>query len=139
MQGMQALVTSLVLEGVFERFPKLRVVLVEGGIAWMPALKWRLDKHYKRLKAEVPHLKRLPSEYIHDHIWLTTQPLDEPDRDGDLAETFQLVGCDRIMFSTDYPHWDFDDPRFVLSKLTLDAEKQQAILAGNARALYGLK
>jgi predicted TIM-barrel fold metal-dependent hydrolase len=138
-QGMQQLVTSLVLEGVFEQFPKLKVVLVEGGIAWMPSLKWRLDKHYKRLKAEVPHLKRLPSEYIHDHIWLTTQPLDEPDVDSDLAEIFEQVGCDRIMFSTDYPHWDFDDPKFVLGKLALSQEKQQAIFSGNAKALYGLK
>jgi predicted TIM-barrel fold metal-dependent hydrolase len=137
-QGMQGLVTSLVIEGVFERYPDLKIVLVEGGIAWQPALKWRLDKHWKRLKAEAPHLKRLPSEYIHDHIWLTTQPLDEPDFDKDLVETFEMVGVDRIMFSTDYPHWDFDEPKFVLGKLKLGADKMDRIFRQNAKDLYGL-
>ena len=136
--GMQGVVTSLVMEGVLERWPKLRFVLVEGGIAWLPALKWRLDKHWKRLRAEAPQLKRLPSEYIRDSIYLTTQPLDEPRADADLAETFELIGCDRIMFSTDYPHWDFDEPAFVLSKLKLPPDKLQRIFSGNARELYGL-
>ncbi len=138
-QGMQGVVTSMVIEGVFERFPGLKVVLVEGGIAWAPALKWRLDKHWKRLKAEVPHLKRLPSEYIRENIWMTTQPLDEPARDGDLTEIFESVGTDRIMFSTDYPHWDFDEPSFVLSKLNLPPAKMQRIFGDNAIELYGLK
>ena len=137
-QGMQGLMTSMVVEGVFEQFPKLKVVLVEGGLAWVPSLKWRLDKHWKRLKSEAPHLKRLPSEYIHDHFWLTTQPLDEPHKDSDLVETFEFIGFDRIMFSTDYPHWDFDEPKFVASKLRVDHEKIARILGGNARELYKL-
>jgi predicted TIM-barrel fold metal-dependent hydrolase len=137
-QGMQGLVTSLVIEGVFERFPDLKVVLVEGGIAWAPALKWRLDKHWKRLKAEAPHLKRLPSEYIRNNIYFTTQPLDEPDRDADLVEAFAEVGFDRIMFSTDYPHWDMDEPRFVLSKLRISEPDKARIMGGNARELYRL-
>ena len=47
---METLVTSLVVEGVFEQIPNLQVVLVEGGFAWLPALCWRLDKHWKRLR-----------------------------------------------------------------------------------------
>ncbi len=135
---MQGALTSLVMEGVFERFPKLKVVLVEGGIAWLPALKWRLDKHWMRLKAEAPHLKRLPSEYIRDHVYFTTQPIDEPQVDAHLAATFEEVDCERILFSTDYPHWDFDEPPFVLSKLKLPKEKLERIFSGNARELYGL-
>jgi uncharacterized protein len=132
-QSMQGVVTSLVIEGVLERFPSLKFVLVEGGIAWLPALKWRLDKHWKRLRSEAPHLKRLPSEYIR-----TTQPLDEPHRDGDLTETFEQVGTDRIMFSTDYPHWDFDEPVFVMSKLKLPQAELERIFSVNAKELYGL-
>lgn len=135
---MQTAITSLIVEGVLERFPGLRIVLVEGGIAWAPALKWRLDKHWRRLRSEAPHLKRLPSEVVREHFWFTTQPLDEPKADADLAETFELVGTDRIMFSTDYPHWDFDEPAFVLSKLKLPRAELERIFSGNARALYGL-
>ena len=77
--GMQNTLTSLVFEGVFERFPKLKVVLIEGGFAWAPALCWRMDKHWERLRVEMPHVKRPPSEYIREHVWFTTQPIEEPD------------------------------------------------------------
>ena len=62
--SMEAVVTSLVMEGVFERFPKLRIVLVESGFVWVPSLCWRLDRLWERMRDEVPHLKRPPSEYI---------------------------------------------------------------------------
>jgi predicted TIM-barrel fold metal-dependent hydrolase len=137
-QGMQSLISSLVFEGVFERFPQLRIVLVEGGIVWAQALRWRLDKHWKHFRSELPHLKRPPSEYIRQHIWFTTQPLDEPERPEDLARVFQDIGCDKIMFSTDYPHWDFDDPRFVLGKLGLPRDQMQRIFSGNASDFYSL-
>ena len=75
-QSMAALVTSLVCEGVFEHLPNLKVVLVEGGFAWLPALCWRLDNTWKALKAEVPFLRRKPSEYVRENIWVTTQPIE---------------------------------------------------------------
>ena len=78
-QSCQSMVSSMVLEGIFEQFPTLRVVLIEAGFAWLPPLAWRLDKAWKTLRAETPHLKRLPSEYIRDHMWLTTQPMEEPE------------------------------------------------------------
>lgn len=137
-QGMQSLITSLVFEGVFERFPGLRIVLIEGGVVWAQALKWRLDKHWRHFKTELPHLTRPPSDYVRDHFWFTTQPLDEPERPQDLTDIFKDIGCDRIMFSTDYPHWDFDEPGFVLSKLGLDKDQLAMIFSGNARTLYGL-
>ncbi len=137
-QGMQGLVTSLVIEGVFERYPALRVVLVEGGIAWARSLMWRLDKHWRRLKSEAPHLRRLPSEYIRSNIYYTTQPLDEPDCDADLLEAYEAVGLDRVMYSSDYPHWDMDEPAFVLSKLRISDADRTRIMGGNAKELYGL-
>lgn len=101
----QAQVISLIFEGVFEQFPNLRFVLLEGGWAWLPALMWRLDKVYKRLHDEVPHLKRLPSEYIHEHIWTTTQPMEEPHNPEHLLQVIEHLGSDdMLMFSTDYPH-----------------------------------
>ena len=111
--------------------------LGNAGFAWLPALKWRLDKHFKRMRDEVPHLKRLPSEYIHDHIWVTTQPIEEPSRREDLVEIFEWVGWDRVMFSTDYPHWDQDDPRYAFRTHVPETQRRM-IMRDNALALYGL-
>ena len=133
----QTAVTSLVIEGVFERFPKLKVVIVEGGFAWLPALSWRLDKLFERMRSEVPHLKRRPSEYIREHIWATTQPMEEPQDPRQLWEVIEWIGWDRLLFASDYPHWDFDDPFRVLPA-GLARHREEQILAGNARAVYRL-
>ncbi len=133
----QALVVSMIMEGVFERFPELRIVLIESGFAWMPALGWRMDKHWRRLKEEVPHLKLAPSEYLRRHFWVTTQPMEEAEHPGEVLETMEQIGWDRILFATDYPHWDFDDPRYCLPA-GLDDRRRRMIYSDNARALYGL-
>jgi predicted TIM-barrel fold metal-dependent hydrolase len=135
-QTMEAIVTSMVCEGVFESIPNLRVVLVEGGFAWLPALSWRLDKQWKHLREEVPHLRRAPSEYVRDNIWVTTQPIEEPERPEDILSTLDWIGWDRVMFSTDYPHWDQDDPRYAF-KAPLPPDGQRKIFRDNAMAFYG--
>lgn len=129
-------VTSLVVEGVFERLPGLKVVLIECGFAWLPSLAWRLDKHWRHLKAEVPHLRRAPSETIRQHIWVSTQPMEEPERGPHLLDTMEWVGWDRILYASDYPHWDFDDPRAALPGL-IPAERRRDMYGANARAVYG--
>jgi predicted TIM-barrel fold metal-dependent hydrolase len=135
--NMQATVASLVFEGVFERFPGLKIVLIEGGFAWVPALAWRMDKHWQRMRKEVPQVKRPPSEYVRDHIWFTTQPIEEPENPRDLAEIMEWVGFDRLMFSTDYPHWDFDDPQRAF-KIQLSETQRALVFRDNAKALYAL-
>lgn len=86
--------------------------LIEGGFAWVPPLMWRLDRAWQQLKAEAPQIKRLPSEYIREHFWITTQPMEEPpQRDYFFQLLEQMDMNDRLMFATDYPHWDFDSPR----------------------------
>jgi uncharacterized protein len=135
--GMQSTLASLVFEGVFERFPKLKVVLIEGGFAWAPALGWRMDKHWARMRGEVPHLQRPPSEYVREQVWFTTQPIEEPDQPEHLADIMRWIGWDRLMFSTDYPHWDFDDPRQAF-KVRLTEDQKAKLFRDNARALYGL-
>ena len=134
---MQNTLTSLVFEGVFERFPKLKVVLIEGGFAWAPALCWRMDKHWERMREETPHVKRPPSEYVREHVWFTTQPIEEPDDPQHLAEVIDWLGWDRLMFSTDYPHWDFDDPQHAFKFKMTEAQKAM-VFRDNAKALYGL-
>jgi predicted TIM-barrel fold metal-dependent hydrolase len=136
-QIMQGLVSSLVLEGCFERFPRLKIVLVEGGFAWAPALAWRLDKHWERMLSEVPHLTRPPSDYMRTNIWYTTQPVDEPREARHMRDIIRWIGADRLLFSTDYPHWDFDDPRFVF-KEPLPPEQKEMIFRTNAKRLFKL-
>ena len=135
--NMQAVVTSLVFEGVLERFPRLKIVLIEGGFAWMPALCWRMDKHWERMRKETPDVRRPPSEYVREHFWFTTQPIEEPENPEDLAEIMELVGYDRLMFSTDYPHWDFDHPQRAF-KVQLTEQQRAQVFRDNAKALYAL-
>jgi predicted TIM-barrel fold metal-dependent hydrolase len=132
-----ALLASLVFEGVFERIPGLRIVLIEAGFAWLPALGWRLDRIWARERAELPHVTRPPSELLAAHLWITTQPIEEPDPPDPraLAETIARIGARRVMFASDYPHWDFDDPDRVLPG-SLDPASRAAIRHGNAEALY---
>ncbi|MDF2724163.1 MAG: amidohydrolase [Paenibacillus sp.] len=133
--GYMAHINSLVCEGVFEKFPTLNFVAIEGGVAWLPHLMWRMDKNYKALRSTVPWLRRKPSEYIRDHVYLTTQPIEEPDDPKELVQIFQMIGADkRVMFSTDFPHWDFDSPEMALPPMP--KEMKQRIMGENAMELY---
>ena len=135
-QAFQCQVISLVLEGVFEQFPGLKVVLVEGGFAWLPSLMWRMDKHWKRLKEEVPFLTRKPSEYIQNNMYVTTQPMEEPPKSEYLLQVIEQLGSEQmLMFATDYPHWDYDDPERAFPAKFPDALKRK-IFYDNALSVY---
>ncbi|HWL05613.1 MAG TPA: amidohydrolase family protein [Xanthobacteraceae bacterium] len=136
-QAMQAVIVSMILEGAFEAFPSLRLTCIEGGFGWAPSLGWRMDKHWKAFRSEVPHLKRAPSEYLREHVYLTTQPVEEPEKPEDLARLMEWIGYDRLMFSSDYPHWDFDDPAYAFKHRMTDEQKQK-LFAGNATRLFRL-
>jgi predicted TIM-barrel fold metal-dependent hydrolase len=94
-----------------------------------------MDQHFERFRSEVPHIKRKPSEYVREHFWFTTQPVDERDEARHLRSLIEWVGIDRLLFSSDYPHWDFDDPRFAFKTPLTDAERRK-IFSSNARAVY---
>lgn len=124
-------VTSLICHGVFEKFPQLRVALIEGSVCWLPGLLWRMDNNYKALRMEVPWLKKLPSEYAREHLRLTTQPLEQPSNRKHLRDMIEIIGTEMLMFATDYPHWDFDNPAYM-------PVKDERIMDGNAREWYRL-
>ena len=64
--------------------------MIEAGFGWLPALGLAARQALERLRDEVPHLKRLPSEYIREHVWLTTQPMEEPESREHLLEVIEL-------------------------------------------------
>ena len=135
--GMVGNVVSLIIEGVFEQFPGLKVAMIESGFSWAPSLGWRMDKQWQRSRKETPHLKRPPSEYLREHFWFCTQPMEEPEDPTHLHDIIGWIGWDRMMFSSDYPHWDYDDPRVALNFKMTPAQRA-GILRDNAQALYRL-
>ncbi len=87
----------------------MRVVLIESGVSWLPAWIWRANKTWRGVRAEVPWLKRPPSEYLREHVRLTIQPFDTPPQAGQLDRVLEEIGSDELLlFATDYPHWHFD-------------------------------
>jgi predicted TIM-barrel fold metal-dependent hydrolase len=128
---------SLLVHGTFERLPGLKVLLIEGGLAWLPGILWRLDTNWRGLRSEVPWLERKPSEVAREHVRFSTQPLEHTDgHDELLFEMLEAVGAPGVLcFASDYPHWDFDDPSFMLRRLP-EAWRDK-VLHENAAALYG--
>ena len=125
---------SLVSEGVFTKFPELRVVLIESGVAWLPAMLWRFGKDWRGVRVEVPWVKETPASIIRDHVRLTTQPLDAPPNSSDLLRLIEHIGSeDVLLFSTDYPHWHFDGDAVLPS---LPATLLKKIQVENPLATY---
>ncbi|HEY1775322.1 MAG TPA: amidohydrolase family protein [Solirubrobacteraceae bacterium] len=132
----QSNLISMLCHGIFEQFPALKIVITEGGFAWLPDVLWRLDASWRALRDEVPWVKRAPSEYIHDHVRFTTQPFPEAPRPADAAALCRIVDGEQIlMYSSDYPHFDFDDPNRALTPLPDDL--REPVFSGNARELFG--
>ena len=126
-------VASAIVNGVFEKWPTMKMVVVECGVAWLPSILWRMDANYKALRKETPWLKRLPSEYARDHIRMSTQPLEQPKNIEHLWSALEAIdGKNTLMFASDYPHWDFDDP----FKLKLPADWKKNVFDLNARNVY---
>jgi predicted TIM-barrel fold metal-dependent hydrolase len=135
---LQSQLMSVIVEGVFDRFPTLRIAAIEAGFAWVPGWLWRFDKDWKGLRREMPWNKKLPTEYVHQHVRFTTQPWDTPSDAPTAARLIEQVGGDgMLMFATDYPHWHFDEPEAALPSFLAD-DSRRRILAENARAFYRL-
>jgi predicted TIM-barrel fold metal-dependent hydrolase len=134
-QAFQTATASLVAEGVFVKFPDLKVVYLESGFTWLPACLWRMDKYWKGLRKEIPWVDRPPTEIVRDHVRLTLQPIDAPP-DGDVLERlFDQLGSDELLlYSTDYPHWQFDGTDVLPTSLSRSLARK--IQIDNPRATY---
>ena len=136
----QSQLMSLVTEGAFDRFPDLRVALLESGFSWVPSLLWRMDKEWKGIRRETPWVKRLPSEYVRDHVRATLEPIDLPRDRTTVREVLGQIDSDEfLLYSSDYPHLHREaahDPDVGFLLEGLDEDQRTRLLRGNAIDFY---
>jgi predicted TIM-barrel fold metal-dependent hydrolase len=127
--------TNWVINGLPERFPKLNVMWIESGVAWLPFIMQRLDHEYMMRTSEAPLLKKLPSEYISD-MYYTTQPLERTNEKL-LAGSMEVLNAEtQMLFASDWPHWDFDLPATIWDLPFLDERAKRNILGYNAARIF---
>ena len=145
--GMQLLepMTGLIFDGVLDRHPRLKIVMAEAGLAWVPSMIQGLDIWYqrtrdgRRLTGEKPIAlpKLLPSEYFHRQIWISF--VDDP---LGVKMVGNVLDADKVMFGSDYPHpastWPNSQAAIAAQIESLPAATVQKITRDNARALFGI-
>lgn len=132
--------TNFVINGIPERFPKLKVIWIEGGLAWLTFLMQRLDNEYMMRSSEAPLLTRRPSEYMAD-FYYTSQPLERTATNENLLkDTLDLIHAEtQLLYASDFPHWDFDLPSQIYDLPFLSETAKRRILGENARGLFHLE
>ncbi len=126
---------SFVSEGVFHEFPKLTLVCAESGFTWLPTLLWRFNKTWRGARAETPWVDRRPGDIIRDHVRFTLQPIDAPGDSQKLLRTLVHMDAeDLLLFSTDYPHWQFDGDNAIPEGLPETAARK--MMVDNPLAAY---
>ena len=135
-QNYMAHIMSMVTEGVFEKYPQLKVVLCEGGIFWLPHVMWRFDKNWKAQRSETPWVKEPPSAYILRHFYSTSYPLEVLSDPSALPQVLEMIEAERtLLFSSNYPYWLFGDPFATVA--AIPEALRRRVLVDNALTLYG--
>ncbi len=111
--------SSMIVGGVFNLFPNLKLVLVGGGATWVTGQLLRLDYWYRMSTREARWLDRLPSEYFEDHVRIVTHGLEEADRPEVLEQALTTVpGIERVLlYGSGYPDADWDTPEAIGARL----------------------
>jgi predicted TIM-barrel fold metal-dependent hydrolase len=130
--------TNWIINGLPERFPKLKLVWVESGVAWVPYLMQRLDHEYMMRSCEAPMLKRLPSDYMRD-MFYTSQPFERSNMKLLEATLAAMNAESQLLYASDWPHWDFDTPASITTLPFLDEKAKRNILGLNAARVFGLE
>ncbi len=130
-QAAMSLVSNIVFQGLPERFPDVEHIFLEGGVTWIPWLIGRMDKNYERRSEHLPHLDRKPSEYVREQFYWGTQPLEDPAGSINLKQIIEMVGVDSLLYTSDFPHLDFDYPT-ILTIPKLDQAAERKIFGENA-------
>lgn len=129
--------TNWILHGLPERFPDLKVMWIESGIAWIPFMMQRLDSEYLMRSSEAPLLKKLPSEYMKD-MFFTSQPIELTNMALLEAGMKAMNAKTQLLYASDWPHWDFNPPSVIYDLPFLDDKAKRNILGGNAARLFNL-
>lgn len=123
-QVAHANVSSIIFSGILERYPRLNFCMAEFGFSWVLPFMWRMDDTWKIARPETPWVKKPPSEYLRERIRFTTQPIDEPEQPKHLLTLIDMLGPEMLLFSTDYPHFDTDDPSQVLRGMSAETRRE---------------
>ena len=131
--------TFILAGGVCERYPDLKLVFLEANGGWIVPWLERLDHHYEVFDWDVPTLKMAPSGYFRRQCWIS---FDTDESTLALTANSPLVGADRIVWASDYPHPDAKIPGVTKeleeSISSLSREQQALIAGGSAVTLYDL-
>ena len=130
--------TNWIINGIPERFPELKVIWVESGLAWLPFMMQRLDSEYMMRSSEAPMLRRRPSEYIRD-MYFTSQPLETSNLKLTQATMEAIKADTQLLFASDWPHWDFDLPTTITDLPFLSEQAKRNILGLNAARAFGFE
>lgn len=127
----------MVGEGVFDRYPKLKVGFMEGGAGWLPFWAERLDEHFEKLRPQWPDCQRKPSEIIRsEQVAFTCEP-----EESALPYVLDAIGPGQVLYASDYAHWDCEFPESVRSLdgiLAARPEERAGVLGQNAIRWFGL-
>jgi predicted TIM-barrel fold metal-dependent hydrolase len=131
-------VVDVIVNGTLEKFPGLKFVMVEWGFSWLSSLLPRMDNFWLKDPEAAPKIKKLPSEYVAQAFTFTTQPLDETDTPGELTALLETPGFEKtLLFSSDYPHYDADNPDFVIRRIP--ERMRAAVCFENALGVFDTK
>lgn len=130
--------TNWILNGIPVKFPRLKSIWIESGLAWIPALMQRLDDQYLMRQSEAPLLKKMPSDYMREHCWYTSQPMERSNLKA-LEVAFEMINAEtQLLYSSDWPHFDFDSPSVIFDLPFLSEAAKRNILGLNAARLFNL-
>ncbi len=133
--------STMIFRGIPERFPDLNFIFQEAGIGWIPYWKWRLDDHYLERNYDAPLLEQLPSKYIDESFYFTTQPLGHTTNPEHLAKMIELAGPKNILWASDLPHPDFDTPEELFNRINgyFEPDVIRGIMGETAADLFGFE
>lgn len=130
--------TNWILNGIPVRFPGLKSLWIESGLAWVPFVMQRLDDQYLMRQSEAPLLTKMPSDYMRESCFYSCQPMEQSSQVG-LKATLEMINAEtQLLYASDWPHFDFDAPRAIYDIEFLTEHQKRRILGLNAAEIFDL-